>query len=87
MLCELYKDKGSNYAAEDMDTHTLCGYELWKALGMKATDPTENLTWSNQGMDECTSGYADYILELVEAVEGPRVDTVIVIEQRVDVSR
>ena len=51
-LCELYEYKGSDYAAEGTDAHTLCEYKLRKALGMEATDPTENLTWFNQEMDE-----------------------------------
>lgn len=61
-LCELYEDKDSDYAAEGTDAHTLCEYKLRKALGMEAVDPTENLTWFNQEMDECASGYAAYIL-------------------------
>lgn len=40
-LCETYEDKGSNYAAEGTDAHSLCEYKLRKALGMKATDPTK----------------------------------------------
>mgnify|MGYP001089823395 CR=1 FL=1 len=37
-LCENYEDKGSDYAAEGTDAHTLCEYKLRKALGMEATD-------------------------------------------------
>ena len=61
-LCELYEDKGSDYAAEGTDAHTLCEYKLRKALGMEATDPTENLTWFNQEMDECANDYVAYML-------------------------
>lgn len=43
-LCETYEDKGSDYAAEGTDAHELCEYKLKKALGMDASDPTENLT-------------------------------------------
>ena len=68
-LCETYEDKGSDYAAEGTDAHTLCEYKLRKALGMETTDPTENLTWFNQEMDDCATGYAAYILELVEAAK------------------
>ena len=64
-LCESYADKGSDYAAEGTDAHALCEYKLRKALGMQAEDPTENLTWFNQEMDDCATGYAAYILELV----------------------
>ena len=68
-LCENYEDKGSDYAAEGTDAHTLCEYKLRKALGMEATDPTENLTWFNQEMNECVNDYVAYILELVEAAK------------------
>ena len=41
-LCETYEDKGSNYAAEGIDAHSLCEYKLRKALGRKATDQTKS---------------------------------------------
>lgn len=86
-LCESYADKGSDYAAEGTDAHALCEYKLRKALGMQAEDPTENLAWFNQEMDDCATGYAAYILELVEAAKETCVDPVVLIEQRVDFSR
>ena len=86
-LCETYEDKGSDYAAEGTDAHSLCEYKLRKALGMEATDPTENLTWYNEEMDDCANGYASYILELVEAAKETCADPVVLIEQRVDFSR
>ena len=64
-LCETYADKGSDYAAEGTDAHALCEYKLRKALGMEAEDPTENLSWFDQEMDDCAADYAAYILELV----------------------
>ena len=86
-LCESYADKGSDYAAEGTDAHALCEYKLRKALGMQAEDPTENLTWFNQEMDDCATGYAAYILELVGAAKETCTDPVVLIEQRVDFSR
>lgn len=86
-LCESYADKGSDYAAEGTDAHALCEYKLRKALGMQAEDPTENLTWFNQEMDDCATGYAAYILKLVEAAKETCADPVVLIEQRVDFSR
>ena len=50
-LCENYEDKGSDYAAEGTDAHSLCEYKLRKALGMEAHDPTEDLSFFNQEMD------------------------------------
>ena len=34
-LCESYDDKGSDYAAEGTDAHTLCEYKLRQALGIR----------------------------------------------------
>ena len=86
-LCESYADTGSDYAAEGTDAHALCEYKLRKALGMEAEDPTENLSWFNQEMDDCATGYAAFILELVEAAKETCADPVVLIEQRVDFSR
>ncbi len=86
-LCENYDDKGSDYAAEGTDAHALCEYKLKKLLGIEATDPTENLTWYNEEMNECAEGYASYILELVEKAKQICSDPVVLIEQRVDFSR
>ncbi len=86
-LCETYEDKGSNYAAEGTDAHSLCEYKLRKALGMEATDPTENLDWYNAEMEECATGYASFIMELLEEAKQTCSDPVVLIEQRVDFSR
>lgn len=86
-LCESYDDKGSDYAAEGTDAHALCEYKLRKALGMEATDPTENLNWYNSEMEECAAGYAVYVLEQVEAAKRACADPIVLIEQRVDFSR
>jgi len=86
-LCESYQDKGSDYAAEGTDAHELCEYKLRKALGMEAQDPTENLTWFNEEMSDCATGYASYVLEQVEAAKQTCTDPVVLIEQRVDFSR
>ena len=86
-LCETYEDKGSDYAAEGTDAHALCEYKPRKALGMEAVDPTENMTWFNQEMDDCASGYAAFIMELLAEARKGCSDPVVLIEQRVDFSR
>lgn len=86
-LCETYEDKGSNYAAEGTDAHSLCEFKLRKALGMGAVDPSEHLTWYNEEMEDCANGYATYIMELVESAKETCADPVVLIEQRVDFSR
>ena len=86
-LCETYEDKGSDYAAQGTDAHTLCEYKLQKALGLEANDPTENLTWFDEDMEDCANGYAAFIMELLEEAKETCADPVILIEQRVDFSR
>ena len=55
--------------------------------GMESADPTENLTWFNEEMSDCATGYAAYVLEQVEAAKQSCADPVVLIEQRVDFSR
>ena len=47
-LCENYPDRGSDYAAEGTDAHTLCEFRLKQALGLPAKDPIEDLGWYNE---------------------------------------
>ena len=86
-LCEGYDDKGSNFAAEGSDAHSLCEYKLRKALGMEAKDPTEDLTWYDAEMEESASGYAAFVMELVAAAKKTCNDPVVLIEQRLDYSK
>jgi len=86
-LCESYDDKSSNYAAEGTDAHTLCEYKLKAVLGVSVKDPTADLSYYNEEMEECANGYAAYILELVETAKQNCSDPVVLIEQRLDFSR
>nr|DAT74186.1 MAG TPA: Protein of unknown function (DUF2800) [Caudoviricetes sp.] len=86
-LCETYEDKGSDYAAEGADAHALGEYKLKSALGLPAEDPTESLKWYSEEMEDFTSGYAEYVLEQIEAAKKTCADPVVLIEQRVDFSR
>ena len=85
-LCEAHEDKGSDYAAEGTDAHTLCEYRLKQALGIPAEDPIKNLSWYNEEMEECAAGYAAYVVELLETAKQTCADPVVMIEQRVDFS-
>ncbi len=86
-LCESYEDKGSEYAAEGTSAHMLCEYKLKVALGIRAKDPTADLSFYNAEMEDCTNGYAAYILELVEMAKQSCADPVVLIEQRLDFSK
>jgi len=86
-LCEGYEDKGSDYAAEGTDAHTLCESRLKSALGVVAKDPVEDLSWYNAEMEDCAVGYAEYVTELLEQAKQTCSDPIVLIEQRVDFSR
>lgn len=85
-LGENYEDKGSDFAAEGTDAHSLCEYKLKRALGIKAEDPTDTLSWYDEEMEDCASGYAAYICELVEEAKKTCPDLAVLIEQRLDFS-
>lgn len=86
-LSEGIPDRGSEYAQEGTDAHSLCEYRLKKLLGMEAVDPTEHLDWYNGEMEECAENYASYVLELLEKAKKTCADPVVLVEQRVDFSR
>ncbi len=86
-LSESCEDRGSDYAAEGTDAHSLCEYKLKKLLGMETEDPTEDLTYYDQVMEDSASGYAAFVLEQVEAAKETYSDPVVMVEQRVDFSR
>ena len=86
-LCEAYEDKCSDYAAEGTDAHALCEFRLKQVLGIPADDPSENLSWYNEEMEDCATGYAAYVSELLETAKQTCADPVVMIEQRVDFSR
>ena len=85
-LGENYEEKGSDFAAEGTDAHSLCEYKLKRALGIKAEDPTDTLSWYDEEMEDCASGYAAYICELVEEAKKTCPDPAVLIEQRLDFS-
>jgi len=86
-LCQQYDDKGSSYAAEGTCAHELGEYKLKTALGIRAKNPTTTLSYYNEEMEECATGYAAYIMELVETAKQTCTDPVVLIEQRLDYSK
>lgn len=86
-LCEQYEDKCSDYATEGSEAHNLGEYKLKIALGIKAKDPSSTLTHFSEEMDECAKGYSTFILELVETAKQTCTDPVVLIEQRLDLSK
>ena len=86
-LCESYEDKGSEYAQQGTDAHSLCEYKLQKAVGIEANDPTEHLTYYDAEMEVCAESYADYVMEQLAAAKKNCSDPIVLIEQRLDYSR
>lgn len=86
-LCENYEDKGSEYAQEGTDAHSLCEHKLKLALGMESVDPTENLSFYNEEMEQCACDYAGYVMELLTEAKKICKDPVVLIEQRLGFSR
>lgn len=86
-LCSDMPDKGSTFAAEGTDAHALCEYLLKRALGQSAEDPTENLSYYNQEMQECAEGYRDFVMGLVEEARATTEDVVTKVEQQIRYDR
>jgi len=82
-LTEDYPDTGSDYASEGTAAHELCEYKLRTALGIKAQDPTENLSFYNPEMEEHSEDYVSFVLEQLEGLRDPKV----YVEQKVDCTR
>lgn len=86
-LSEGIEDKGSSYAQQGTDAHELCEYKVLKALGHDVTDPTENLSFYDAEMENCTEEYRNFVLEQYEKAKEHCKDPEILVEQRLDFSR
>lgn len=87
VLCAKAEDTPSIYAAQGTDAHSLCEYKLKHALGLKVRDPTENLTYFDSEMDECSDMYVQYVMEQIEVAHQTCKDPLVLIEQRLDFSK
>ena len=86
-LCASINDSGSPYAQQGTDAHALCEYKVEKLLGRDSNDPTENLTYFDTEMDDCSDQYATYVLEQVEEARKHCKDPLILIEEKLDFSK
>lgn len=80
-------DKVSEYAAQGTDAHTLCEYKVLKFLGRNIRDPTEDLTYFDKEMADCTDSYQQYISEQIIKVKEHCKDPIVLVEQRLDFSK
>lgn len=86
-LCAEQENTSSSYAQQGTDAHELCQYKVEHALGKDVSDPTENLTYFDTEMDNCSDNYCAYVMEQFEAAKKLCRDPDILIEQRLDFSR
>ena len=78
------RDEASPYALEGSAAHELAEYKLKSALGMKADNPTENLSYYSKEMEDAATYYADHIMESLEGIKQTTADPIVLIEQRLD---
>ena len=80
-------DSTSEYALQGTAAHTLCEYKLQKLLGKDAKDPTENLTYFDAEMADCTDSYQQYVSERIEKAKQFCKDPIVLVEQKLDFSK
>lgn len=87
LLSEKVPDQTSPYAMQGTDAHTLCAYLVEKALGHDPNDPTENLSYYDQEMQDCAEGYAAFVMEEYGKIKQNCPDADVLIEQRVSFAK
>jgi hypothetical protein len=88
-LTERIPDNGSIYAAEGSEAHELCEYKLRKLLGMEAHNPLDTpvgLQYYDSTMEDAATGYAAFVLELLEDIRKSCPDPIVMVEQQLDFS-
>ena len=86
-LCVEVEDLGSPFVLDGTDAHSLCQYELEKALGRETKDPREDMTYYNEEMQEAADGYVSFVQEHLEEAKKSCGDPQIFVEQTVDFSK
>ena len=86
-LCASHPDRASPYAQQGTDAHSLAAYKVLKALGRGARDPTENLTYYDTEMADCTDAYCAFVMEQLAEARKHCDDPIVLVEQRLDFSR
>lgn len=81
-LSQKYEDEVSPYALEGTSAHALAEYKLNKLLGLDIKDPTDDLDFYDEEMDELIEGYASYVTEVISRYESPAA----FVEERLDLS-
>lgn len=80
-------DTSSIYAQQGTSAHEIGAYKIEKALGHRVRDPTPDLTYFDEEMEEHTDAYCEFIMEQVQAAKQTCADPLVLVEQRLDFSR
>ena len=79
-------DRASPFSKQGTDAHALCEHLVNKALRRPTRDPTEDLEYYDQEMQEAAEGYRDFVMEQIEEIRKTCPNPYIGIEQRLDFS-
>ena len=85
--CAEAEDRGSPYAQQGSDAHSLCEHLLLDALGRESVDPVPDLTWYDAEMQEAAEGYRDFVMEQIEDAKKSCPDPLVCVEQVLDFSK
>lgn len=86
-LCAQHEDQSSPYAQQGTDAHELCEYQVKKALGHDASDPTPHLSFYDAEMQEAAEGYCSFVMEQIAKAKEFCPNPLVCVEQRLDLSR
>ena len=78
------KEDVGSYAEEGTAAHALAEHKVKKCLRRRSKRPVSD--YQCDEMEECTDGYASYVMEQVELAKQDCKDPVVLIEQRLDYS-
>lgn len=86
-LTERIPDTGSPYAAEGTCAHLLAETKVRRMLGQVVDDPTEDMIYYDQTMEEASDGYAAFISEIVADIRKTCSDPLVMVEQQLDFTK
>lgn len=75
-------DVTTEYAREGTCAHELAEFKVNQLLSIRTNNPTENLDYYDQEMEDCTDSYAQYVAEQMSQCASP----IVMVEQRLDFS-
>ena len=86
-LCAAHPARGSPFAQQGTDAHSLAAYKLEKALGRQVKDPTPDLDYYDAEMADCTDAYAAFVMEQLAEAKTRCQDPIVLVEQKLDFCR